>query len=349
MSSRRTKNNLWVATFLLGAPAQPQAQTSVAEFYKGRQIQLVIGYSPGATYDLYARLVARRLGDHIPGHPAVVPVNMPGAGSRTAAMYVYSVALEDGTVLGSGDQSLAVEQAMGDPTLKLDAEKFQYIGNPIADNNTTVTWSTTGIKRIEDAKTNVVTVGATGGSTSSQFPRAMNALLGTKFKIIYGYPGASDINLAMERGEVQGKGSDSWAAWKATRPEWLTGHKINILVQIGLEKEPDLPDVPLLMDLAGNDRDRAVLKLLSTPAEIGRPIFAGPRVPFDRVEALRAAFDETMKDPEFLKDAAKAHAALSPVSGKEIQTLVAGIVETPKPIADRLAEIIGQEDATAKK
>jgi tripartite-type tricarboxylate transporter receptor subunit TctC len=337
------------AAIAFAATTPSYAETSVAEFYHGKQIQLVIGYSPGATYDLYARLVSRYLGAHIPGHPTVVPVNMPGAGSRTAAMYIYSVAPQDGTVLGTADQSLAVEQAMGDPTLRMDAAKLQYVGNPIADNNTTVTWYTSGIKTIDDARKQVVTVGATGGSTSSQFPRAMNALLGTRLKIIYGYPGANDINLAMERGEVQGKGSDSWAAWKATRPEWLKDHKINILVQIGLEKEPDLPDTPLLMDLASNDQDRAVLKLLSTPAEIGRPIFAGPHVPADRIQALRTAFDETMKDPGFLKDAATAHALLSPVTGQHLQTLVDGIVSTPKPIADRLSQIVGQEDATAKK
>ena len=338
-----------LAAVLLTCAARPGfAQQSVEAFYHGKQVQLVVGYSPGATYDLYARLVARHLGDHIPGNPTVVPVNMPGAGSRTAATYVYSAAPKDGTVLGTADQSLAVEQAMGDPTLKLNASKFNYIGNPIADNNTTVTWYTSGVKTIADAQKKEVTVGATGGSTSSQFPRAMNALLGTKFKIIYGYPGANDINLAMERGEVGGKGSDSWSAWKATRPEWLRDKKINILVQIGLEKAPDL-NAPLLMDLAKTAQDRAVLKLLSTPSEIGRPIFAPPGTPADRVAALRQAFDATMKDPGFIKDAAKANAALNPVSGAKLQSIVAEIVATPKPIADRLAQIVGEVDSSAKK
>ena len=252
---------------------------------------MVIGYSPGGTYDLYARLVARFLGNYIPGKPTIVPRNMPGAGSRAAAKWVYSVAPKDGTVLATADQSLSVEQAMGDKQLDLDTTKLIYIGNPNADNNTTATWYTSGIKTIEDAKKKQVVMGATGGSTRSQYPKAMNALIGTKFKIVIGYPGGNDINLAMEKGEVDGRGSNAWGAWKSTRPDWLRDKKINILVQIGLTKAPDLPDVPLLIDLAANDEDRAILKLLSASSTIGRPVFTSPGVPAERVKALRDAFD----------------------------------------------------------
>jgi hypothetical protein len=187
-----------------------------------------------------------------------------------------------------------------------------------------------------------VPVGATGGSTSSQYPRAMNAVLGTKFKVILGYPGGNDINLAMERGEVSGRGSNSWASWKATRPDWLKEKKINILVQIGLTKAPDLPDVPLLMDLATNPEDKAVLKLLSSPSAIGRPIFTTPGVPEDRVKALRAAFDATIKDPHFIEEAKKAGLEVDAVSGEELQKIVNDIVATPEPVAKRLAEIIAE-------
>src|SRR5215210_24605 len=252
-----------------GATARADA---VEDFYKGKTISFVIGYSPGGGYDTYARLVARFMGDHIPGKPQIVPRNMPGASSRVAAAYIYNVAPKDGTTLATGDQSLSVAQAMGEK-LQFDTTKFIYIGNPSAENNTTVTWHTSPVKTIEDAKKQEVPMGATGGSTSSQYPRAMNAVLGTKFKVITGYPGGNDINLAMERGEVAGRGSNSWASWKATRPDWLKNKKINILVQIGLTKAPDLPDVPLLMDLASNDEDKAVLRLLSAPSTIGRPIF----------------------------------------------------------------------------
>ena len=197
------------------------------------------------------------------------------------------------------------------------------------------------MKTIEDATKREVTVGATGGSTSSQYPKAENALLGTKFKIVVGYPGGNDIDLAMERGEVEGRGSNSWAAWKATHADWVRDKKINILVQIGLAKAPDLPDVPLLMDLAKNDQDRAVLKLLSAPTAIGRPLFTTPDVPPERVKALRDAFDATMKDPAFLAQAKKQNFDINPVSGEEMQKIVAEIVASPKPLTDKLNEIIG--------
>jgi len=256
--------------------------------------------------------------------------------------YVYNVAPKDGTVLATADQSLAVQQAMGDKKLTVDTQKFIYIGNPAEENNTTATWHTSGVKTVEDAKVKEITMGATGGSTSSQYPKAMNALIGTKFKIIIGYPGGNDINLAMERGEVHGRGSNSWMGWKATRPEWLRDKKINILVQIGLKKDADMPDVPLLMDLAKNEEDRAVLKLLSASPAVGRPIFTTPGVPAERVKALRDAFDRIVKDPAFLEQAKKEHFDISPVSGEEMQKIVAEIVATPAPVAKRLFDIIGE-------
>jgi tripartite-type tricarboxylate transporter receptor subunit TctC len=317
---------------------------AVEDFYRGKTITLLIGYTPGGTYDAYGRLVARFMGEHIPGKPAIVPRNMPGAASRVAAAHLANVGPRDGTMLATADQSLALAQAMGEK-LQFDVTKFTWIGNPSAGNNTTVTWHTTGVKAIDDAKTREVTMGATGGSTSSQYPKAMNSVLGTKFKIITGYPGGNDINLAMERGEVGGRGSDSWASWKATRPEWLKEKKINILVQIGLTKAPDLQDVPLLMDLASSPEDRAVLRLLSAPSVIGRPIFGPPGVPPERVKALRQAFDATMKDPAFIAEIEKAQLELEPVPGEELERLVNEIAATPKLVADRLAEIIGIEGA----
>jgi hypothetical protein len=331
------------------AVAQPAlGQAAVEQFYSGRKIDLIIGYTPGGTYDLYARLVARHMGKYIPGKPAIVPRNMPGGGSRVAATWVYEAAPRDGTVLATADQALPVEQAMGDKQLRIDTTRLNYIGNPIAGNNTTVTWHTSGIKTIEDARRVEVPVGATGASTSSQYPRAMNALLGTKFKIILGYPGANDINLAMERGEVAGKGSDSWTAWKATRPDWLRDKKINILVQIGLEKEPDLPDVPLMMDLAANADDRAVLRLLSVSGTIGRPIFTTPDAPAERIKALREAFAMVMKDPAFLEEAKAGNIDLNPVSGEDLQKLVAEIVATPRAVAERLHDIISEQSGSKK-
>ena len=328
---------------LLALTASPLlAQDAVEGFYKGKTVDMVIGYSPGGGYDVYARLVARHMGQFVPGAPNIVARNMPGGGSRVAAGFMSRIAPKDGSVLATADQSLSLAQAIGDKGIQFDTTKFLYIGNPSQENNTTVTWYTSGIKTIEDATKQEVPMGATGGSTSSQYPKAMNALLGTKFKIILGYPGGNDINLAMEKGEVAGRGSNSWASWKSTRPDWLRDKKINILVQIGLNKAPDLPDVPLLMDLAKNDSDRAVLKMLSSPSAVGRPIFTTPGVPGDRVKALRAAFDKMVKDQAFIDEAKKSNLEIDPVSGEELQKIVNDIVATPKETAQRTAAIIGE-------
>lgn len=321
--------------------AAPAAAQTPEQFYENRKMDMVIGYSPGGTYDLYARLVARNLSNYIPGSPNIVPRNMPGGGSRTAVAWLVNVAPKDGSVLMTADQSLAIAQALGDPQVRVDVRQLNYIGNPARENNTTAAWHTSGIKTIQDAMEQEVTVGATGGSTSSQYPKAMNALVGTKFKIILGYPGGNDINLALERGEVAVRGSNSWGAWKATRPDWLRDKKINILVQIGLAKADDLPDVPLLMDLAKNDEDRAVLRLLSSPTAIGRPVFTNPGVPEERVKFLRAAFDKMVKDPAFLAAAKKENFEIDPVSGEEMQKIVEEIVSAPEPVRKKLGEIIG--------
>ena len=326
------------------AVAAPVMAQSPEPFYKGRKMDMIIGYSSGGTYDLYARLMARHLPAYIPGNPVIVPRNMPGGGSRTATAWVYSAAPKDGTVLATADQSLAIAQALGDRQIRFDVNKLIYIGNPIQDNNTTVAWHTTGIRTIEDAMKQEATVGSTGGSTSSQYPKAMNALLGTKFKIILGYPGGNDINIALERGEVAVRGSNSWHSWKSTRPDWLRDKKINILVQIGLAKAPDLPDVPLLTDLAKNAEDRAVLKLLSAPTAIGRPIFTAPGTPADRVKILRDAFDTMVADPKFIAEAKAENFEIDPVSGEELQKIVADIVAAPPAVARRLNEIIGAVD-----
>lgn len=198
------------------------------------------------------------------------------------------------------------------------------------------------MKTIDEAKQKEVIVGATGPNTSAQLPQVMNAILGTKFKIVSGYPGGNEMNLAMENGEIGSRGSNPWSSWKSTKADWIRDKKINILVQIGLTKAPDLPDVPLLMDLAKNDDDRAVLRMISAPATIGRPLFGPPGVPEARVAVLRKAFDDMVKDKGFLEDAAKERLDINPVPGAELAKIVSDIVATPKPIADRLAAIIAE-------
>lgn len=328
-----------LATTLLAGPVAAQ---KVEDFYKGKTVELVIGLSAGGGYDVYARLVARHMSAHIPGKPTIVAKNMTGGGSRVAANYGYNVAPKDGTVLVVPDQSLPLQQALGDPTVKFDTTKLNWIGNPIADNNTLSAWHTTGITRWQQAREKPLSLGATGPNTSAWYGMAMNAMVGTQFKIIMGYPGGNEINLALEKGEVDIRGSNSWSSWKVTRPQWVLGNdkKLNMLVQIGLKRDPDLPDVPLLMELPEAEGDKAALRLLSAPTTIGRPIFAPPDVPADRIAALRAAFDATMKDPAFIAEANKHKLDLQPISGRELQKIVEDIVATPQSVVQRLKTVL---------
>jgi len=324
----------------LGVAASAANAQGVEDFYKGRKIDIVIGFTVGGGYDAYARLVARHMGEHIPGKPGIVPRNMAGAGSRTAAAFIHGVAPKDGTAMGIADQSIPLEQALGDVGVKFDSREFNWIGNPNADNNVLTTWHTSPVKTIDDARKFDVTVGATGFNTSSQYPTVLNAVAGTKFRVILGYPGGNEINLAMERGEVAGRGSNAWASYKSTRPDWIAEKKINILVQIGLRKASDLPDVPLLMDVAANDLDKAALRLLSAPTTIGRPFFAPPGVPAERVRALRAAFNAMVKDTAFLDEAKKLNLDIDAVSGEDLQKIVSEIIDAPAPVKKRLAELL---------
>ena len=322
---------------LPGAPAFSQ---EAGDFYRGRKMDMVIGYSPGGNYDLYARFIARHLGDFIPGSLIIISRNMPGGGSRTAAAWLYSVAPRDGSVLATFDQALPIAQALRDPSLRFDVKEFNYIGNPARENNTVTAWHASGVKTIRDALEREVTVGSTGASTSTQYAVAMNALIGTKFKLVTGYPGGNDINLAMERGEVAVRGSNSWASWKSTRADWLRDGKINILVQIGLKRAPDLQDVPLLIDLAQNDEDRAVFRLISAPTALGRPIVTSPGAPAERVQLLRQAFDRMIADPKFLEAAEKEKFEIDYVPGQEMQQVVAEIADAPESVRQRLKQIV---------
>jgi tripartite-type tricarboxylate transporter receptor subunit TctC len=335
--------NFGAAMTLVGAVvlpcAQAAAQGSAGEsLYAGKTIDMIIGFSAGGGYDRPARLLAQFMEGHLPGNPTIVPRNMPGGGSRTAAGYVYNVAPKDGTVLATIDQSLPLQQALGEQ-LQFDAAKFTWVGNLVANTNVLGVWSASGVKTIEDAKRKEVTIGATG-SGSSQQPKIMNVLLGTKFKIILGYPGGSEINLAIERGEVMGR-TNTWASFKSSKPDWIRDGKINILVQIGLSKASDLPDVPLLMDLGKTAEDRAMLKLFSAPATIGRPIVSTPGLPGPTVKILHAAFSATVKDPAFLKEAKKEKIAIEPMSGADLQAIVAEVIATPRPIAEKLHSLLG--------
>jgi tripartite-type tricarboxylate transporter receptor subunit TctC len=335
------RGRYWLAVCSLSLTfTQTGRADPIEDFYHGKEINLVIGYTPGGLYDIFGRLVAQFMGDHIPGKPRITVRNMPGGSGRRAAGFAAKVAPQDGTTLVMASQALPLEQALG-ATLQFDMGKMNYIGNPYLDNNVIVTWETSGVKTLEDAKKRETTIGSTGDDPSSQYPSAANALLGTKFKIVTGYPGGNEIDLAMERGEVDGRGSSSWGTWKSTRATWLQDNKINVLVQIGLKKAPDLTDIPLMLDLASNDQDRAVLRLLSAQTAVGKEIFAGPDVPPARVRALRIAFDATMKDPALLAQAQKQGFDITPVSGEGLQKVVLDMLSMPKSVTDRLGAILG--------
>ncbi|MBY5775156.1 hypothetical protein HFN63_34825 [Rhizobium leguminosarum] len=334
MSLKLISRLLVAAGILMGLSGASMAQ-SVEEFYRGKTIDLIIGYSPGGGYDQYARLIARHIGEHIPGKPQIVPRNMPGASSFLAANYLYNVAPKDGSVLGMVAQSVPLSQVLGEVSLRLDASKFPQIGSPAQDNNVVVTWTTSKIKTFEDAQKAKSIIGATGGSTSAQYPNIMNAVLGTKFEIITGYPGGNEINFAMENGEVDGRGSVNWASVKPLG--WVEKKLINVLVQIGLQRERDLPDVPLIFELAKNPEDEKLLRLLSAPTALGRPVITTPGVPEERVQAMRDAFDKMVVDPVFLKAAASEGLTIVPKSGKDLQSVVNEIVAASPDVVSRLA------------
>jgi tripartite-type tricarboxylate transporter receptor subunit TctC len=311
-----------VAATLLGSATLPAA-ADVADFYRGKRINFVIGYGTGGGYDIYARLLARFIGEHIPGNPTVVPQNMPGAGSRRAANWLYAVAPKDGTVLACLGQATPTDQALGQPGIQFDARKFNWIGNLVVVNNIMFVSAASGVATIDDAKKKTLSMGASGASSPSVlYPQVSNNLLGTKFKVVPGYSSGSDINLAVERHELDGRGSDSWASLKSTNADWLRDHKINILFQVGPRRESDLPDVPLWSELGESEGQRQVLEILSGDVAVGRPILTAPDVPADRVRALRKAFDETLADPQFLAAAKHANIYISPVGGEELQAMV---------------------------
>lgn len=305
---------------------------SADDFYKGKRIKLIIGNTPGGSYDLAARLVGRNFVRHIPGNPGLVVQNMRGATGLIAANFVNNVAPKDGSVIANAHQSLPLRQVFGGKQVKYDAAKLQWIGSPQSSVAMIATWHTSPIKTIEDAQKIQSTLGATTiRASAAVVPALTNHMIGTKFRLALGYK-SREINLAMERGEVSGRAGQSWAGWNSEQPDWVRDKKLNYLTQVGLKKDPDIPHVPLLMDLAKTEKARTILKLFSAQISLGRPMYVVPEVPKERVAILRAAFDATMTDPVFLADAKKHHFEVKPTSGVELQAIVADMMATPKDL-----------------
>jgi tripartite-type tricarboxylate transporter receptor subunit TctC len=331
-----------VATIGLGA-AGAQAQ-SPAEFYKGKTVEVYIGYSAGGGYDVYARVLARYMGKHIPGNPSLVPKNMEGAGSLRLANWIYNAAPKDGTAFGIIARGAAFDPLFGNKAAQFDANKYNWIGSMNNEVSVCVAWKGTGVTKFEDLLTKELVVGGTGPSADTdQFPKIMNGVLNTKFKIISGYPGGNDISLAMQRGEVQGRCGWSWSSVIATQEQWYKDKTINILVQLSLAKHEDLPNVPLVMDLAKTPEQKQMLRLVFARQVMGRPFVAPPDVPADRIAVLRKAFMDTMKDKEFIAEAEKIKLEIQPVSGQELQKLVKEAYEASPAIAERTGEMLGMK------
>jgi len=324
---------------LAASPASTASAQTPAEFYRGKNIDLYINVSVGGGYDLYARMVARHLSKHMPGNPTIVPKNMDGGGGMRLANWLYNIGPKDGTALGAVARAMAFEPLLGNKAAQYDGRRFNYIGSANDEVSVCVAWHTSGVKTFEDAQKTELVVGSGGVADDTyQYPALLNNMFGAKFKMISGYPGGNEINLAMERGETQGRCSIPWSTVKATRRWWIEEKKVNLLMQYSLGKHVDLLDVPLVMDLAKTDEQRTILKLIFGRQVMGRPFAAPPDVPKDRVAALRKAFMDTMADKDFLAEAEKAKFEITPVSGEKLESLVLEVYRHTTP---ELAEKAG--------
>lgn len=317
---------------LAGAAASAAAADPVEDFYKDRQVTVIFTGAVGSIYDISARLVTKHMAEHLPGKPVMVVKAMPGGGHVVGTNWLYNVAPRDGSVLASIGEAIPLTQVLSPEKVKADVSKFIWLGNPNVANLVLSTWAETGIKTIEDAKKREVVVGAGGAtSPSGQIPRALNNIVGTKFKIITGFP-STHIDLAMERGEVDGRGSALWAWWKTGRASWVAEHKLNHLVQWGPHRDPELADVPLLTELAKNEAERQVFQLLSSTVIVGRPILTTPDVPADRVAALKKSFAAAMDDKTYRAEAAKARLEINPMLADDMQKLIEAVIATPAEV-----------------
>jgi tripartite-type tricarboxylate transporter receptor subunit TctC len=307
------------------------------DFYRNKQVKLVVGADVGGSYDLNARLLARFLCQYIPGHPQILVQNMPGAGSVTATNYVFGVAPQDGTVLVAALQTLLQNQLSLDRNVKFDGRQLHWIGNPAASVNVIVTWHTSGVTTIADAVRQSVILGVTSPASSGGMEVALaNNVLGTRFQAVTGYKGGNEIDIAMERGEAQGRAGQSWDGWKQTRPDWIRDRKLNVILQIGQVRAKDLRDVPLMTELAGDAEARQVLELYSDGTALGRPLALGPGVAPDKVAILRTAFRDMTRDARFIEEAARLGFEINPIQGEDLQAIVARSLAAPRLIVEKM-------------
>ena len=322
--------------FGVTALSRPAAADSVADFYKGKTVTIYCGYTPGGTYDAIARLLSRYIGTHLPGAPTVIVKNMPGSGSLKAVLYLYEVAPKDGTALGVVTRTYPTEPVFNASKPKYDPSRFEPIGSTSSEVSVGVTWHTSPIKTFGDLMKHEASVGATSVSDDiGRHPLIAKNLTGAKIKLVLGYPGGNEITTALEKGEVDARFGWSWGSVKSRSKSWLDEKKINILIQEGMAKAPDLPNVPFIMDYAKTDLDRAALEFLFAPQAAAWPLLAPPGMPKDRVAALRAAYKATMKDSGFLAAAKKLRIDIEPITGEEMEKLNARIAKADGKVVAR--------------
>ncbi len=331
----------------LGAGAAA-AQQSVEQFYKGRQIKFILGSAGGGGYDAYSRVITRYMGRYIPGNPTFVVQQMPGAGGLIAANYIYGIAPKDGSEIGMTGRAAAIEALINpaDKSVKFEATKFNWIGTPQQEIGIMLVLTSTPIKTLDDLKTYELTASSTGrAAATSVYPRLLNNLFGTKFKVIEGYKSSQEALLALERGEVVAHSSGgSSSAFRNRIEPWLKAGTVKMLMQVASEKDPTLPaDLPLITDLARNDADRQILELVLVQQVMGRPMMAPPNMPADRVKALRDAFDKTMLDKDFVAECDKQDLEVNPVGGAKLNAMLEHVYQTPKPVVDRVAELLARD------
>ncbi len=316
------------------ATACAGAKVYAADFYQGKTLTIIVGFSSGGGYDMTARLYSRHYGRHLPGNPQIVVSNMPGAGSVVAATNLYGAQPQDGTRLGIVAGGAVIEPLLG-VQAKYDARKFQWIGGRSVEPSICAIWHESPVKTMQDAMTSEVIVGASGpGSRTLTYPKLLNELIGTKFKVVTGYPGSNEIRLAMERKEVGGQCGLAWGTAKTRLPDWLTERKLTLLTQFGLTPASDLPDVPLAAQFAKNERDRKAIEFLESDAILAWPLFAPPATPQERMADLRQGFSAMLRDPELLADAQKQGLDVEEVSGATLQKVIEDLYATPNDVLE---------------
>jgi tripartite-type tricarboxylate transporter receptor subunit TctC len=325
---------------LLAFSVQSHAQ-SVADFYKSHPITMLVGSGAGGGYDVYARAFAQYWANHIPGHPEIIPKNMPAAAGLAAASTLFNNSERDGSVVGAFTNGAAMDPLFGNPGAHYDALQFKWLGSIGKLENVCATWHTSPVKTIAQARERQVIVAAAGATSNTAIvPNMLNMLIGTKFKVVAGYDPGSGLTLALESGEAEGVCGLSWSTMKASRPRWIKEHLLNVIVQMGLAKLPELPGVPSALDLVGDPESKQVMELVLMRQEAGRPFAAPPGTPADRVAALRQAFEDTLKDPDFIAVADKTQLEIDPLTGQEIEKMLAKAYAAPKPIVQRAAALV---------